>query len=139
MDASGPSEPTTDADKRPVTKKNKNMKKREAEKLRQLSESEAAAAEKPKKLEVIESWEDLEANSDETQLPRTIEFPFPKVEESVPKQKKQVKTNPANEDNMILEMLAKLEVTVGGIEKTFSKMSQQSHETGKTIRFSGQN
>merc|ERR1712194_962636 len=62
-------------------KKNKNQKKREAEKLRKKSESENKP-ESPEE-EIIDSWEDLESNADDgSQLPRTIEFPaIPNVTE----------------------------------------------------------
>ena len=70
----GPSTPVVKDDSRPVTKKNKNQRKREnAEKMRQLSESENRA---DTNVEVIDSWEDLEAPvDDETNVPRSIEFP----------------------------------------------------------------
>ena len=64
-DGGSSSSPMTKDDTKPVTKKNKNQKKREAaEKLRKLSESET----KVEVPEVIDSWEDLESNTDETQV-----------------------------------------------------------------------
>ena len=87
----GPSTPVVKDDSRPVTKKNKNQRKREnAEKMRQLSESENRA---DTNVEVIDSWEDLEAPvDDETNVPRSIEFPVKeKIETPVPKKEEPVR------------------------------------------------
>ena len=84
----GPSTPVVKDDSRPVTKKNKNQRKREAEKMRQLSESENRA---DPNVEVIDSWEDLEAPADETNVPRSIEFPVKEPEMPPPKKEESVR------------------------------------------------
>ena len=85
----GPSTPVVKDDSRPVTKKNKNQRKREnAEKMRQLSESENRA---DTNVEVIDSWEDLEAPADETNVPRSIEFPVKEPEMPPPKKEESVR------------------------------------------------
>ena len=85
----GPSTPVVKDDSRPVTKKNKNQRKREnAEKMRQISETENRA---DSNVEVIDSWEDLEApvEDDETNVPRSIEFPVKEKTEKMPAPKKE--------------------------------------------------
>merc|ERR1711874_342564 len=106
-------------DNRPVTKKNKNQRKREAEKLRKKSESEN----KPEAevVEVIDSWEDLESNTDEgTQLPRTIEFPtIPNVIPNVKEVEEKLETLSIIENPIQLK-LENLDGTLKSIEDIFA-------------------
>ena len=123
---SGPSTPVVKDDHKPVTKKNKNQRKR-AEKMRQASESET----KPESTEVIDSWEDLETNTDEINVPRSIEFPVKKpVEvqqhEEPPKEKVSIQQKT---DNVLTEKMSKLQLTMSNIETTF----QQNISNKKTV------
>ena len=131
---SGPSVPVTKDDAKPVTKKNKNQRKREAEKMRQLSESES----KQESIEVIDSWEDLDANVDDTNVPRSIEFPVKKEEKVSPKKEK--KPQPFVSKNQqatdaLSEKLLKLQLTMNNLDSLFtqnpSKTAQQPQKVEK--------
>ena len=117
-------------DGKPVTKKNKNQRKREAEKLRKQSESESISNKQEETEEVIDSWEDLESNADDANIPRTIEFPA-----SVPQSKANdesvkdlvkgveslvVKEN-ASANDTLTSKLDKIALTIGSIESIFSR------------------
>merc|ERR1712001_24634 len=121
----GPSTPVVKDDHKPVTKKNKNQRK-PAEKMRQASESEA----KPESTEVIDSWEDLETNTDEINVPRSIEFPVKKPVEiqhkEPPKEKVSIQQKT---DDVLTEKMSKLQLTMSNIETTF----QQNISNKKTV------
>ena len=116
------SSPITKDDTKPVTKKNKNQKKREAEKLRKLSESES----KPEVPEVIDSWEDLESNTDETQVPRSIEFPVKPAVAAVESlaeevQKLKIEEDKSNKQDGVKTKLETLESTMAKLDALFAK------------------
>ena len=121
-DGGSSSSPITKDDTKPVTKKNKNQKKREAEKLRKLSESES----KPEVPEVIDSWEDLESNTDETQVPRSIEFPVKPAAEAVVEslveevQKLKIKVDKPKKQDGVQTKLQTLESTMAKLDALFA-------------------
>lgn len=135
----GPSTPVVKDDSRPVTKKNKNQRKREnAEKMRQLSESENRA---DTNVEVIDSWEDLEAPvDDETNVPRSIEFPVKeKIETPVPKKEEPVrieKKSTVVEDpqtDRLMEALAKLQLTMSKTDQLLKLPISKENKSEKQI------
>eukprot|EP00093_Oithona_nana_P011931 11931.XXX_299268_296934_1 [CDS] Oithona nana genome sequencing. len=121
-DGGSSSSPITKDDTKPVTKKNKNQKKREAEKLRKLSESES----KPEVPEVIDSWEDLESNTDETQVPRSIEFPVKPAAEAVVEslveevQKLKIEEDKPKKQDGVQTKLQTLESTMAKLDALFA-------------------
>ena len=129
---SGPSVPVTKDDAKPVTKKNKNQRKREAEKMRQLSESES----KQESNEVIDSWEDLDANVDDTNVPRSIEFPVKKEEKVSPKKEK--KPQPVVSKNQqatdaLSEKLSKLQLTMNNLDSLFTQNPSKTAEQPQKV------
>ena len=129
---SGPSVPVTKDDAKPVTKKNKNQRKREAEKMRQLSESES----KQESNEVIDSWEDLDANVDDTNVPRSIEFPVKKEGKVSPKKEKKpqpVVCKNQQATDALSEKLSKLQITMNNLDSLFAQNPSKTVEQPQKV------
>merc|ERR1712072_1582354 len=97
--------------------------------MRQLSESENRA---DPNVEVIDSWEDLEAPADETNVPRSIEFlvkepemPPPKKEESVRIENKTTTEDP--QTDRLIAAMAKLQLTMSKTEQLLKSSTNKEN------------